>query len=134
MHSHVPPIIACSHIHNSMQVASKIIKHSAEAQGSPALGLLLGIDLNGILEISNSFALPHTSEEEEKTNRTVARYQASMMRLLKDAQADGDIVGFYQSNFLGAFFKQSLLDLQTAHQERLRQGGIVVVHGTEEKH
>ena len=107
------------------------MKHSAEAQGVPALGLLIGIDFDGTLEVSNSFPLPHASEEEEKTNRTLARYQASMLRTLKDVQADDGVVGFYQSNFLGAFFKQSLLDLQTVHQERLRQGGVVVVHGTQ---
>lgn len=105
------------------------MKHGAEAQGSPALGLLIGIDFDGTLEISNAFPLPHASDEEEKTSKTLARYQASMLRALKEVQADDGVVGFYQSNFLGAFFKQSFLDLQKAHQTKLRQGGIVIVHG-----
>ena len=50
------------------QVVSKIIKHAREAPSSIAHGLLLGLDLDGILEVSNSFALPHhAGEEDEKS-------------------------------------------------------------------
>lgn len=52
-----------------------------------------------------------------------------MLRSLKEVQADDSIIGFYQSNTLGAFFKQNLLELQAVHQEKLRHGGIVIVHG-----
>ena len=53
-----------------------------------------------------------------------------MLAALKEVEpGDGIIVGFYQSNTLGAFYKQSLLDLQSIHRERLRHGGVVVVHG-----
>ena len=41
------------------------MKHSREAQGSNAHGLLLGLDLDGTLEVSNSFALPHHFNDEE---------------------------------------------------------------------
>ncbi|KAL5518821.1 hypothetical protein ACEPAH_504 [Sanghuangporus vaninii] len=110
-------------------VVSKIVKHGSEVQNaSPALGLLIGIDFDGTLEISNSFPLPNVSDDDEKSNKSLARYQASMLRALKEVQADDAIVGFYQSNSLGAFFKQSLLELQAIHQEKIRQGGIVVVH------
>ena len=53
-----------------------------------------------------------------------------MLRLLKEVQSDDSIVGFYQTTSLASFFTQSLVDLQASHQERLRHGGIVVVHGT----
>lgn len=39
------------------------------------------------------------------------------------------VVGFYQSVKLDAFFKQSLVEAQAIHQEKLRHGGIVIVHG-----
>lgn len=45
-------------------MVSKIVKHSLEASGN-ASGLLLGLDLDGKLEVSNSFALPSSSTEEE---------------------------------------------------------------------
>ena len=115
------------------QVVTKIVKHSSESSQA-VLGLLIGIDLDGTLEVSNSFPLPaNASEEEDKSTKSLARYQASMLRSLKEVQADDAIVGFYQSNTLGAFYKQTLLDLQALHQEKLRHGGIVVVHGEQEK-
>ena len=43
----------------------KIIKHSREIPGTAA-GLLLGLDLDSTLEISNSFGLPTSSEGEDK--------------------------------------------------------------------
>lgn len=52
-----------------------------------------------------------------------------MLRSLKEVQADDSVIGFYQATTLGAFFNQSLVDTQAVHQEKLRHGGIVIVHG-----
>lgn len=108
---------------------TKIVKHSSEASPHSAIGLLIGIDLDGTLEISNSFPLPSAHDDEDKSSKSMARYQTSMLRSLKEVQADDSIVGFYQSNTLGAFMKQNLVELQAVHQEKLRHGGVVVVHG-----
>lgn len=43
----------------------KIIKHGREST-STAPGLLLGLDLDGTLEVSNSFALPISSDHDDK--------------------------------------------------------------------
>ncbi|KAI0715233.1 hypothetical protein C8Q76DRAFT_729980 [Earliella scabrosa] len=110
-------------------VVSKIVKHAKEAPGSSAHGLLLGLDLDGTLEVSNSFPLPHhASDDDDKSAKGVARYQASMLRSLKEVQADDSVIGFYQGMTLGSFFNQSLVDTQAIHQEKLRHGGIVIVH------
>jgi len=110
-------------------VVTKIIKHAREAPSSTAHGLLLGLDLDGILEVSNSFALPHhVGGEDEKSAKSTARHQASMLRSLKEVQADDSVIGFYQATTLGAFLNQSLVDTQAIHQEKLRHGGIVIVH------
>ncbi|TFY83600.1 hypothetical protein EWM64_g420 [Hericium alpestre] len=108
---------------------SKITKHSSDSHSTPVHGLLLGLDLDGILEVSNSFPLPHhASDEDDKTSKGAARYQASMLRSLKEVRADDSVVGFYQSTTMGAFFSQTLIDTQAIHQDKLRHGGIVVVH------
>jgi len=52
-----------------------------------------------------------------------------MLRALKEVRADDSVVGFYQSTTMGAFFSQNLVDTQAAHKEKLRHGGVVVVHG-----
>ena len=53
-----------------------------------------------------------------------------MLRALKEVRSDDSVVGFYQSTTMGAFFSQTLIDTQAIHQEKLRHGGVVVVHGT----
>ena len=57
------------------------------------------------------------------------RYQSQMLRSLSEVGSVDSVVGFYQSAKLGAFFKQSLVEAQAIHQEKLRHGGIVIVHG-----
>lgn len=110
-------------------VVTKIIKHAREAPSTTAHGLLLGLDLDGTLEISNSFPLPHHSgDEADKNTKFIARHQSAMLRSLKEVQADDSVVGFYQATTLGAFFNQALVDTQAIHQEKLRHGGIVIVH------
>ncbi|KAG9314427.1 translation initiation factor 3 subunit 3 [Chiua virens] len=110
-------------------VVTKIVQHGREAPSASAHGLLLGLDLDGVLEVSNCFPLPNrTSEEEDKSSKSIARYQASMLRSLKEVQGDDNVVGFYQATALGAFFNQTLVDTQAIHQERLRHGGVVIVH------
>ena len=61
--------------------------------------------------------------------KLAARYQASMLRSLKEVRSDDSVVGFYQATTSGAFFQQSIVDAQAIHQEKLRQGGVVIVHG-----
>ena len=68
--------------------------------------------------------------KESCTPVSPGRYQNSMLRALKEVRADDSVVGFYQSTTMGAFFNQTLVDTQAIHQEKLRHGGIVVVHGT----
>ncbi|KAJ3480869.1 hypothetical protein NLI96_g8039 [Meripilus lineatus] len=110
-------------------VVSKIVKHAREAQGSNAHGVLLGLDLDGTLEISNSFPLPHhLTDDDDKSLKGVARYQSSMLRSLKEVQADDSVVGFYQAITLGSFFSQNFVETQAVHQDKLRHGGVVVVH------
>lgn len=62
-------------------------------------------------------------------NCDAARYQASMLRALKEVQVDDNVVGFYQTISLGAYLLPSIKDMQAVHQEKLRHGGVVVVHG-----
>jgi len=109
-------------------VVSKIIKHSSESHSS-VHGLLLGLDLDGTLEVTNSFPLPHSSgDDDEKSSKMTNRYQTTMLRALKEVRADDSAVGFYQSTTMGAFFSQTLVDTQAIHQEKIRHGGVVVVH------
>lgn len=52
-----------------------------------------------------------------------------MLRSLKEVHADDSVVGFYQATTLGSFFSQPFVETQAIHQDKLRHGGVVVVHG-----
>ncbi|KAI5476242.1 hypothetical protein MNV49_007942 [Pseudohyphozyma bogoriensis] len=97
----------------------KIIKHSREAHTvlpapagtsnatvsfAPAVGQLLGIDSDGVLEISNSFALPSgalggsaTDGDERGSKAAANKYTSSLLPRLADLNADASLVGFYVS-------------------------------------
>jgi translation initiation factor 3 subunit H len=61
--------------------------------------------------------------------RPGGRYEATMLRALREAQYDDNVIGFYQSTTMGAFLRQSLISTQASHHETLRQGGIALIHG-----
>ncbi|KAF8507573.1 hypothetical protein BU17DRAFT_78081 [Hysterangium stoloniferum] len=109
-------------------VVSKITKHGRDSTSFPAYGLLLGLDLDGTLEISNCFAMPYSTDDEDRAGKAAARYQSAMLRSLKEVQSDDSIVGFYQSTSLGAFFSQTLVETLATQRDKLRRGGVVVVH------
>jgi translation initiation factor 3 subunit H len=52
-----------------------------------------------------------------------------MLRSLKEVHGDDSIVGFYQSTTLGAFFSGTLVESLAFQREKLRRGGVVIVHG-----
>ena len=81
--------------------------------------------------VSPRSSIGRSSEDIERTFcvHILARYQASMLRSLKEVQGDDSIVGFYQAMALGSFTNQTLVETQAIQQEKLRHGGIVVVHG-----
>jgi len=107
-------------------VVSKIIKHGREAHFGT--GTLLGLDFDGTMEVSNSFPLPGFSEEDDRGAKSTAqqKYQRSMIHMLKEVQGDENIVGFYQTTSVP--LRQSLVDTQATDYDRLRHGGIVIVH------
>ncbi|CAK5280564.1 unnamed protein product [Mycena citricolor] len=110
-------------------VATKILKHSRDSTSPLVSGLLLGLDLDGTLRVSNCFASPHNvNDEDEKSTKSGSRYQAAMLRALREVQADDSVVGFYQATTMGAFFNQNLIEIQAIHQEKLRHRGVVIVH------
>lgn len=127
-----------------LQVVSKIIKHGRET--TFGTGSLLGLDFDGTMEVSNSFPLPAFPEEEDRSAKAVAQgknqyiclqiwltmmtpanYQRKVIGHLREVQGDENAVGFYQTTTVP--LRQSLVDLQAADNARLRQGGILVIHG-----
>ncbi|CCO26813.1 Eukaryotic translation initiation factor 3 subunit H Short=eIF3h [Rhizoctonia solani AG-1 IB] len=54
-------------------VVMKIMKHSQES--SNANGLLVGIDLDGTLNVTNSFAMPNLTDDDDKSGKAAGEYK-----------------------------------------------------------
>ncbi|XP_063236645.1 eukaryotic translation initiation factor 3 subunit H [Bacillus rossius redtenbacheri] len=107
----------------------KMVKHShEEAVGNMevAQGALLGLVVEGCLEITNCFPFPKhnddTMDEEE--------YQLAMMRRLRRVNVDHFHVGWYQSADVGNFLSLPLLESQYHYQTSIEES-VVVIYDTQ---
>uniref|UniRef100_A0A6B2L947 MPN domain-containing protein n=1 Tax=Arcella intermedia TaxID=1963864 RepID=A0A6B2L947_9EUKA len=77
-------------------VALKIIQHCRQNIPLRVTGQLLGLDVNGVLDITNSFMVPPRSEDEKD-----GEYELKMLHHLREVNVDNISVGWYISTFLG---------------------------------
>ncbi|KAJ2720923.1 hypothetical protein GGI07_004319 [Coemansia sp. Benny D115] len=106
----------------------KIVKHARESQPTPANGQLLGLEVNGVLEITNAFAVPSLQGSEED----MADYQVEMIQFLREVNIDSNSVGWYQSTRLGDFMQQPMLEIQAGYEAPGSSNGssVVLIHDT----
>ncbi|KAJ2808798.1 hypothetical protein FBU31_006776 [Coemansia sp. 'formosensis'] len=104
----------------------KIVKHARESFPTSVNGQLLGLEINGVLEVTNAFAVPtQLGTEEDMTN-----YQIEMIQSLREVNIDSSSVGWYQSTRLGDFMQQPLLDVQASYQASPSASAVVLIHDT----
>ena len=114
-----------------MKVIMKIAKHCSATFPSTATGFTLGMDQNGLMEITNSFPYPSTDSattdvrENDASAMAAAAprqksnvaYQNDMIRHLKEANVDANLVGWYTSATMGNFVNLSFIENQYFHQK-----------------
>jgi len=108
-------------------VLLKIIKHCTENMQEPVTGQLLGLDVDGVLEVTDSFPLPYTSSD--TTDEENSAYQFDMMKILRQLNVDANMAGWYQSAFSGDYFAQ-ILQGQHDNQKTLENSVVVVYDPT----
>jgi len=106
-----------------VQVVLKIIKHCRESYPTEVTGQLLGLDVNGVLDVTNCFPFP--SDDDDEAN---AQYQLDMMRCLREVNVDNNTVGWYRSATLGNFMDLNLIDTQYNYQHSLSAKSVVIIH------
>ncbi|KAG1451608.1 hypothetical protein G6F56_008043 [Rhizopus delemar] len=104
-------------------VVLKIIKHCRESYPTDVTGQLLGLDDNGVLEVTNCFPFPSDGDDD-----TSAQYQLDMMRCLRAVNVDNNTVGWYRSAHLGNFVDLSLIETQYSYQNSLSAQSVVLIH------
>ena len=111
----------------------KIAKHCSSTFPTVATGSIVGMDKNGLLEITNTFHFPTVEPtttdgpEHQNDSSTAAAaaprqkaniaYQNEMIRHLKEVNVDANNVGWYTSATMGNFVNMSFIENQYHYQK-----------------
>lgn len=121
----------------------KIIKHCSARFPTTATGSLVGMDVNGTLEVTNCFPFPvvdlpadATYEQQQHFNsaaiaprhKSNTAYQADMIRHLREVNIDANNVGWYTSANLGNFVNLNFIENQEHYQKELNEKTVALVH------
>jgi translation initiation factor 3 subunit H len=118
----------------------KIIKHCSQAFPTTATGCLVGMDVNGILQITNTFPfptenVPQDSHADATTAAAVAprtkanaAYQAEMIKMLREVNVDANNVGWYTSASMGNFVNMNMIENQFFYQKDMNERTVALVH------
>ena len=122
------------------QALLKISKHCDENSTRIVYGSLLGLDVDGILEVTYSYPIPDPKGTEQGDMGDIANdfdgqdYQIEMMKMLRDVNMDNNCVGWYQSVYAGTFSTDEIVGLQFSHQasEDLSDNSVVMLYDPEQ--
>jgi translation initiation factor 3 subunit H len=122
-------------------VVMKIVKHCSSTFPTAATGSIVGMDTNGVLEITNAFPFPtadvsstdgHQSDASSlaaaapRAKANIA-YQNEMIKHLKEVNVDANNVGWYTSATMGNFINLSFIENQY-HYQRDNDQTVALVH------
>lgn len=129
----------------------RIIKHSSQTFPAVATGALVGMDINGQLQVTNSFPFPHAADTASTDNnnnnynnnnnndsqsqaaaapRSKANvvYQNEMLKFLREVNVDAQNVGCYLSTNMGNFVNLNTIENQYFYQKEANERTVTLVH------
>ena len=83
------------------QVVLKIINHARDNAPSEATGLLLGLPIDGRLEVTN--CIPQSKGDDEGANDET---QTALMASLRQVNVDDNTVGWFLATSISTFFSK----------------------------
>lgn len=106
----------------------KIFSHCKEYHPEHVTGQLLGIDVDGVLKISNCFPFVKQQEprDEMQDQEEGASYQYDILNCYETLGYDSNPVGWYSSTSSGMFWNHSLIETQYNYQTTL-PGGVLLL-------
>jgi translation initiation factor 3 subunit H len=107
----------------------KIVKHCNDNLPNMVSGSLLGLDVNGILEVTYSLPLP-SPKVDSSAEIDDEEQQIEVMRLLRDVDVDNNCVGWYQSMYFGTLSTPEIVGYQYGYQssEELSDNSVVILY------
>ena len=107
------------------------MKHCNDNTPVNVVGSLLGLDVNGVLEVTYSLPFPDTKGDGSGAGAEDASdYQIEMMRMLRDVNVDNNCVGWYQSMSFGTLSTSEIVGYQYEYQssEELTENSVVILY------
>lgn len=128
-----------------IQVVMKIVKACAATFPTTATGSIVGMDVNGTLEVTNCFSFPvadvvasdaHPNDHMAASNvasaaprsKANATYANEMIKYLREVNVDANNVGWYTSANMGNFVNTSLIENQVHYQKDANERTVALVH------
>ena len=108
----ITPIPKISEVHVDGVALMRIIKHCNEEAPTLVAGVLLGLEVDGVLEVTNCFPAPQergfaTGDDDEEDDGEVGEqpmsapeFSLEMMKKLRAVNVDNNTVGWYRSTQL----------------------------------
>ncbi|KAB2576029.1 Eukaryotic translation initiation factor 3 subunit H [Lasiodiplodia hormozganensis] len=122
-------------------VVMKMIKHCSQAFPTTATGSLVGMDVNGTLQVTNCFPFPTVDAPVDGTHdgqQSVAAaaprakanvvYQNEMIKFLREVNVDAQNVGWYTSTSMGNFVNLNTIENQFFYQKEHNERTVALVH------
>lgn len=122
----------------------KVIKHCSQTFPTTATGFLVGMDVQGTLEVTNSFPFPtvempttDSHHDGSSTSNLAAAaprakvngaYQTEMIKKLREVNVDANNVGWYTSANIGNFVNINMVENQYYYQKELNERTVAMVH------
>lgn len=122
----------------------KIIKHCSQTFPTTATGFLVGMDVQGVLQATNSFPFPtvdipstdghHDNNAASNLAAAAPRakvnavYQNEMIRNLREVNTDANNVGWYTSANMGNFVNLNMIENQVYYQKDLNERTVAIIH------
>ncbi|PFH61741.1 hypothetical protein XA68_16361 [Ophiocordyceps unilateralis] len=112
-------------------VVIKIAKHCSSTFPTTATGMTVGMDQNGLFEVTNSFPFPSVEGAAVDSHQNDASllaaaaprqkanmlYQAEIIRHLKEVNVDANNIGWYTSATMGNFINLAFIENQYHYQK-----------------
>ncbi|KAK6495375.1 hypothetical protein TWF481_003398 [Arthrobotrys musiformis] len=116
-------------------VALRIVKHATGVYPTTVYGSLLGMEVDGVLQITNAFPFPTSADGDDSgssaltpKNKGVMWYQNEMIKCLREVNVDANNVGWYQSTTLGNFINSNFIENQAHYQSQMNERTVALVY------
>lgn len=107
-------------------VILQIMKHCRQNSPQPVTGQLLGLDIDGKMQVTHSFGYVQQGTEEAAHQDEGEEYSLAMQRLLREVNVDANSVGWYQTTHLGQFFSNTTIETQYVFQSQIPSSVLLV--------